>query len=120
MNRKTKGKSFRARLLQICILVVLLPITVVSAAFGINSTRIIRSGMEDLAASDMVRTLTGIRDGLTSYQDILYQLFIDDDTISLTEKLDNQQDLAVTRNQLRRKLAEYLYTKEYIKSITII
>lgn len=120
MNRKTKGKSFRARLLQICILVVLLPITVVSAAFGINSTRIIRSGMEDLAASDMVRTLTGIRDGLTSYQDILYQLFIDDDIISLTEKLDNQQDLAVTRNQLRRKLAEYLYTKEYIKSITII
>ena len=120
MNRKTKGKSFRARLLQICILVVLLPITVVSAAFGINSTRIIRSGMEELAASDMVRTLTSIRDGLSSYQDILYQLFMDEDIIALTEKLDNQQDLAVTRNQLRRKLAEYLYAKDYIKSITII
>ena len=58
-KRKTKGKSFRARLLQICILVALLPITVVSAAFGINSTRIIRSGMEELAASDMVRTQSG-------------------------------------------------------------
>lgn len=105
MKRKTKGKSFRARLLQICILVALLPITVVSAAFGINSTRIIRSGMEELAASDMVRTQTSIDDWITSYQDVLYQLFTDEEIITLTEKLDDQQDLAVTRSQLRRKLA---------------
>ena len=120
MNKKTKGKSFRARLLQICILVALLPVTVVSFAFSISSTRIIRSGVEELAASDMVRTQTSIDDWITAYQDILYQLFTDEEIITLTEKLDDQQDLAVTRNQLRRKLAEYLYAKDYIKSITII
>lgn len=120
MNKKTKGKSFQARLLQICILVALLPVTVVSFAFSINTTRIIRSGVEELAASDMVRTQTSIDDWITAYQDILYQLFTDEEIITLTEKLDDQQDLAVTRNQLRRKLAEYLYAKDYIKSITII
>ena len=57
---------------------------------------------------------------LESYEDLLYQIYTDDDVVSLVNKLNNKEDAPVAKNQLRRYLRGLLNTKEYIRSIAIM
>lgn len=120
MRQHHRGKSFRTRLIKTFILVALIPIALVSIASGINSTQIIRNGIEELALADLDNVQTSLQDRMASYQEILYQIYTDEEIIAMVEKLDISEDLAVTRNQLRRELRALLNTKEHIKSITIV
>ena len=120
MQQHHRGKSFRTRLIKTFILVALLPIALVSIASGINSTQILRNGIEELTLADLDNMQTSLHDWMASYQDILYQIYTDEEIIAMVEKLDVSEDLAVTRNQLRRELRGLLNTKEHIKSITIL
>jgi two-component system sensor histidine kinase YesM len=58
---------------------------------------------------------------LASYEDLLYQLYTDDDIISGLEETDANTDfIPVNMNNIRNTLRSMIYAKEEIESITII
>jgi two-component system sensor histidine kinase YesM len=57
---------------------------------------------------------------LESYEDLLYQIYTNDDVVKWVDNPNNEEDVAVTVNQLRRYLRGLLNTKDYIRSITVI
>lgn len=55
-----------------------------------------------------------------AYEDIIYQIYSDDEIVECINNINEGKDLAVTKNQLRRELRGVFYVKEYIRSITVI
>lgn len=57
---------------------------------------------------------------LDSYEDLLYQIYTDDDVVRWMDSLNVPEDEAVTTNQLRRFMNTLLYSKDDIGAITVI
>ena len=57
---------------------------------------------------------------LAAYENVLYQLYTDDELSALVKDLNEGRDLAVTRNQIRRKLRGVFWLQDYITSLMVI
>jgi len=57
---------------------------------------------------------------LDSYEDILFQVYTDDDIVALVDKINAGEDVANNRQMLRKTLRGLFYTKDYVKSISVI
>lgn len=57
---------------------------------------------------------------LRSYEDVLYQIYTDDDVISWVDSISAGEDTAVEKNKLRRYLRALVNSKDYIRSITVV
>ena len=115
-----KRKTLNGKLISAFVLVALLPTLIIGIASDISSVRTIRQGVSELSAASLAQTRSSINAWISSYKDVLYQIYSDEQILELVEKLNTNEDAAVIRNQLRRKLRVLLNTKEHIKSITII
>ncbi|NMA67383.1 MAG: histidine kinase, partial [Clostridiaceae bacterium] len=74
----------------------------------------------ELTINNLEQTGNSLKLRIESYEDLLYQMYTDDNIVALVDKINNDKDLAVSVNQLRRLMRGLLYTKEHIRSITII
>lgn len=115
-----KRRTFRTKLLMGFTLAALIPLSIYSTFSFINTSNIINESMQDLAAAGLRQTQSNMDIVLGSFEDILFQIYTDDETIELVKKLDHDEMPAIARNQLKRKLSSMTNAKEYIKSITII
>ena len=57
---------------------------------------------------------------LDSYTDILFQVYTDEYIVELVDKINKGEDIANNRMLLRKILRGLFYTKEHVKSISII
>ena len=57
---------------------------------------------------------------LDSYTDILFQVYTDEYIVELVDKINKGKDIANYRMLLRKTLRGLFYTKEHVKSISII
>ncbi len=98
----------------------LAPIVLVIIFAYFNSATIIQNNYYELTAVNLEQTQRSLTISLDSYEDILYQLYTDDQIIGLTDSMNKDIDVALSRNQLQRILRGILFTKDYLQSITII
>lgn len=120
MKRNVDRNSFFTRLLFAFVLTSVIPIMVVNIFSYYNSSSIVRKNFEDLTNVNLEQTKNSINISLESYEDILYQVYTDDEIVELVGKINAGEEVSFVRNQLRRKLRSLFYTKEYLQSITII
>lgn len=85
-----------------------------------NTSKIVADHVRELTHTNLQQTRSSLDVWLESYEDILAQVYTDDDIVSLVDKINRGEDVSVSKNQLRRTLHGLFYTKEYIKSITIL
>ena len=88
--------------------------------FYYNISDIIRKNIEELTIKNLEQTANTLKLKLKSYEDLLYQMYTDDNIVALVDKINNEEDLAVSVNQLRRLIRGLFYTKDHIRSISII
>ncbi len=120
-NDKPKRKtSMRTRLLIAFIGTSVLPIIILNLFSYYNSASILRENIEELTTTNLEQMNMSLNVWLDSYEDILYQLYTDDELVDLTYKMNRNEDVAVTVNQMKRILRAVLNSKEYIRSITVI
>lgn len=113
-------KSFKYKLIGAFILSSVFPIILINIFAYYNSAKIVRENMDELTLANLQQTTTSLDLWLDSYADILFQVYTDDEIVGLIDMINNGQDVAVSKNQLRKTLRGLFYTKEYIKSISII
>lgn len=117
---RNRVKSLYARLLVAFILSSIIPILVVNLFSYYNSTNIVKNHYEELTNVNLERTKSSIDITLHSYQDILYQIYTDDEIVELVDKINEGEDVSEAKSRLRHILRGLFYTKDYIKSITVL
>ncbi|MDF2906251.1 MAG: yehU 12 [Herbinix sp.] len=118
-TRKNKV-SLQTKLIRLFLMTSAIPILFISFFSYYNISNTLKKNTEELTISNLEQTSKSLNIWLESYEDILYQIYTNDDVVTLVDNLNQGKDVAVTKNQLRRFLQGILYTKEYIRSITII
>ena len=112
--------SLQSRLIRIFLLTSAVPILFLSFFSYYNISDTLKKNTKEFSVNNLKQTGKNLEIWLESYEDLLYQIYTDDDVVSLVNKLDNKEDAPVAKNQLRRYLRGLLNTKEYIRSITIM
>lgn len=116
----TRKVSLQKKLIRLFFTASAIPILFISFFSFYNITNILQKNTEMLTTSNLEQISNNIDIWLESYEDVLYQIYTNDDVVALVDKLNQGKDIAVSKNQLRRYLQGILYSKEYIRSITII
>lgn len=120
MKTTRKRTKLQTRLILAFLITSMIPLIVVNIFLYYNTSGIVRNNVDELAAANLDQTRSGLDIWLESYQDILFQIYMNDDIVKTVEEINEGKELSINRKQLRRTLRGLFYTKEYIKSITII
>lgn len=116
-----KNISLKFRLILAFIVVSIIPVMAVVLFSYYNSSKIIKENAEEAAISNISQTGISLDVWLSSYEDILFQIYTNDEIVALIDTINrNDADYTVASGQLRRTLRGLFYAKEHIKSITVI
>lgn len=113
-------KSLGFQLMLSFIITSIIPIVLMNLFSYYNTTGIVRDSITEMTDYNLEQTSSSVSTSLESYQDVLYQIYSDDEVIELVDKLNNGENIVVSKNQLQRKLRGYFYAKDYIRSITVV
>ncbi|MGE5614678.1 MAG: cache domain-containing sensor histidine kinase [Bacillota bacterium] len=113
-------KSFRFKLIVAFYAVSIVPVIIIQLVLYYNIVAIIQSNVDELVDINLVQTQKSIGTVLSSYEDILYQMYTNDNIVELVDKINAGQDVEVNVNQLRRNLHGLANVKPHIQSITVM
>ncbi|MBR6397159.1 MAG: histidine kinase [Lachnospiraceae bacterium] len=112
--------SLRKRLIVLFALTSVLPILLLGLFSYYNIHKGLRENTEIMTKNNLAQVDNNLNIFIESYEDILYQIYTEDNMVIWTDNLSKEKDEAVTINQMRRFLSSLLYTKDYIRAITVI
>lgn len=112
--------GLRGKVISLFVMTSTLPIIVLSLFFFYNTSITLRKNTEVLTQTNLKQVNDNMQIWLDSYEDLLYQIYTNDDVVKWVDNLNQKKDVPVTVNQLRRFLRGLLNTKDYIRSITVI
>ncbi len=112
--------SLRAKLWRLLIVISIVPILILGIFSYLSVSGTLRENTEKMAKDNLRHIDNSLNISLGAYEDLLYQIYTNDDMVKWMDRLNNDVDEAVTINQMRRFINGLLNTKEYIRAITII
>lgn len=115
-----KRKSLGFKLMFSFVITSIIPIMLMNLFSYYNTTGIVMDNIAEMTESNLNQTQSSVNTTVGSYQDVLYQIYSDDEVIALVDKLNRGEDIVVSKNQLQRKLRGFFYVKDYIRSITVV
>lgn len=113
-------KSIRTRLITAFVVTSFLPIALMNIVSYYNTSRLVRQNVEGMTNANLEQTRVSLDVWLDSYEDILFQVYTDDNIVELVDKINTGEDVANNRQMLRKTLRGLFYTKDYVKSISVI
>lgn len=117
---KPKSRSFKYKLIFSFVVVSIIPLLLMQATAYYNITSTMRENTKQLTNMNLTQTSKSLDATLSIYDNLLYQLYTNDDIVKLVEDINEEKDVALKINQLRRLLHSFSNAKDGIKSITII
>ena len=115
-----KRKSLGAKLVLSFMITSIIPIILMNLFSYYNTTGIVRDSITEMTEYNLEQTQSSVNSNVKAYRDLLYQIYSDDEVIDLVCRLNEGENIIVNKNQLQRKLRGFFYTKEYVRSITIV
>lgn len=113
-------KSIRTRLIMAFVVTSFLPIALVNFVAYYNTSRLVRQNVESMTNANLEQIRVSLDVWLDSYEDILYQVYTDDNIVGLVDRINAGEDVASNRQMLRRALRGMVYTKDYVKFISVM
>ena len=115
-----KKTSLRNRLIRVFILTSMLPIIILGVFSYISMSVTLSRNTEMMSKSSLKQLDNNLGISLGAYEDVLYQLYTNDDMVKWVFEIDEGTNEAVAVNQLRRFMSSLLYTKDYIRAVSVI
>ncbi len=115
-----RKSSLRQKLMTMFLIASTVPILLFSLYMAFDTSSILQENTQTLTENSLKQIDDNIEILLSSYEDVLYQIYTDDDVVNWVTDLDEDQTAPVATSQLRRFLRAVLNTKDYIRAITII
>lgn len=117
---KFDRKSMKTRLVVAFVVTSLIPIFLVNIVSYYNTSRLVERNVESMTRANLEQTRVSLDVWLDSYEDILFQVYTDDYIVELVDKINAGEDVANNKQLLRKTLRGLFYTKDYVKSISVI
>lgn len=117
--RERRSWSLKSRLIGAFLITSILPVIIINLFSYYNTAKIVTDHVAELTHANLMRTKSSLDVWMESYEDILFQIYTDDDIVAMIEAINNGDEVSVNKNQLKRTLHGLFYTKEYIKCITV-
>lgn len=118
--RANSRKGIEIQLIVTFIIISIIPILFVHIVYYYNTSRLVQQNVESMTRANLEQTRVSLDVWLDSYEDILFQVYTDDNIVELVDKINADEDVANNRKMLRKMLRGLFYTKDYVKSISII
>lgn len=115
-----KKLSLRKKLILLFVLTSTLPIILLGLYDLYNMKSVLLRNTDFFVSENLDRVDDNLNICLDSYNDLLYQIYTNDDLVEWVDNLNEDVNEAVTINQLRRFLQGLFYAKDYVRSITVI
>ncbi|MFD1886898.1 sensor histidine kinase [Paenibacillus wenxiniae] len=115
----TNRPGFRKKLIIAFVYVSLLPVLIVQALSYYFSSQVLETKINHVVQNSLMQTAKGLDITLDSYEDILFQIFANDEVVQLVRKMNNGTNVELSRNRLINLLSGYSYAKQGIRSVTI-
>lgn len=113
-------KSIKIKLVTAFVITSIIPILFVNILYYYNTSKLVQQNVESMTKANLEQTKVSLDVWLDSYEDILFQVYTDDYIVELVDKINGGEDVANNRKLLRKTLRGLFYTKDYVKSISII
>ena len=121
MKRIRKAvRGFKTQIVLSFIIVSIIPLIGIGIWTYKNTSGIVKDNVKTFTYANLTQTSKTAAVSIEAYHALLYQIFTDENIVALTDKINSGQDLAVSKNQLRRALRGYASAKPDIQSITIL
>ena len=121
MKRIRKAvRGFKTQIVLSFIIVSIIPLIGIGIWTYKNTSGIVNDNVKTFTYANLTQTSKTAAVSIEAYHALLYQIFTDENIVALTDKINSGQDLAVSKNQLRRALRGYASAKPDIQSITIL
>lgn len=120
---KLKNTSLKNKLIFYFILAIILPVFLLQTFFYYYVTKQVSKKINNLAQFNLSQTKRIVDATISSYNDLVYQIFTDDEIINLVKKIDystNSDEKSEALNELNGKLTILSYSKNDIRSVVII
>ncbi len=115
-----KKTSLRNRLIRVFILTSMLPVIILGVFSYISMSVTLSRNTGMMSKSSLKQLDNNLNISLDAYEDVLYQLYTDDNMVKWVFQIDEGTNEAVAVNQMRRFMSSLLYTKDYIRAVTVI
>lgn len=102
------------------VITAVIPILLVNIVYYYHTSRLVQQNVESMTRANLEQVKVSLDVWLDSYEDILFQVYTDDNIVELVDKINAGEDVANNRKMLRKTLRGLFYTKDYVKSISII
>lgn len=119
-KREKKRYHIGTKMMAAFIVTSIIPLILIYLFSYYNIVGIVKENSDELIRYNLMQMKSGLNVNIDAYEDVLYQIFVDDDIIELVNKINHEENQSVSKNQLRRELRGYFYAKDYIKSISVI
>lgn len=113
-------RSMKSRLTMAFVITSIIPILLINIFSYYNTSALVEQNVENMTKANLQQTKVSLDLWLESYEDILFQIYTNDDIVELIDKINVGDDVANNRQILRRSLRGLFYTKDYVKAITVI
>ena len=115
-----KKHSMRHLLINRFSILTAVMITVICAYMAYSFAVTLRRGTEELADINMKAAESILSIRLNEYENLLYQMYTNDDMVVWADNINNGEDAAVSVSKMRRYLSTVLNSNQFIKSIMVI
>lgn len=112
--------SLRKKLIMLFILTSTVPIILLGLYDLYNMKSVLKENTDFFANENLERVRDNLNLRLESYDDLLYQIYTNDDMVAWVDNLNAEKDEEITINQMRRFIRGLFYIKDYVCSITVI
>ncbi len=113
-------RSIKTWMIAAFLVTSVLPVLLVNIVSYYNTSKLVQQNIDSLTEANLHQTKSSLNVWLESYEDILYQVYTDDAIVELVDKINAGEDPANDRKMLRRTLRGLVYTKDHVKSISVI
>jgi two-component system, sensor histidine kinase YesM len=114
--------SLKVRLIFSFLFAAIIPLILVQFIFYLNTTLSMQNKVDDLLKINLLQTAKNVNMTIESYNDLLFQIFSDNEIVQLTKKMDKGSDdeQISAFGTLREKLGTLANSKEGISGISIL
>ena len=115
-----KKRSMRQMLIKRFSILTAVMITLICAYMAYSFAVTLRRGTEELADINMKAAESILSIRFSEYENLLYQMYTNDDMVVWSDNINNGEDAAVSVSKMRRYLSTVLNSNRFIKSIMVI
>ena len=115
-----KKRSMRSLLINRFSILTAVMITVICAYMSYNIAVSLRHSTEELTNINMKAAESILRIRFDEYENLMYQMYTNDDMVVWADNINNDTDAAVSVAKMRRYLSTVLNSNKYIRSIMVV